>query len=239
MSLFSAFLPLPLGEGRGEGLRPIDSHHPLTRRCAPPSPHGRGLLAISLAGAVLLLPFTNTVLIPGLLLLAVRDQWFAGGSLTLAFAVPGLLLIAAGLALVARSISLFVRIGRGTLAPWDPTRVLITTDVYRLSRNPMKSGLFLVLLGESEARAEDVRNAGAIFVGPSAPVAAGDYATGGNHVLPTGGWARSVGGLGLETFLKPITIQRITPGGLELLRPTVEALAAAEGMTAHAEAVRR
>jgi histidinol dehydrogenase len=97
----------------------------------------------------------------------------------------------------------------------------------------------LVLLGESEARAEDVRNAGAVFVGPSAPVAAGDYATGGNHVLPTGGWARSVGGLGLETFLKPITIQRITPGGLALLRPTVEALAAAEGMGAHAEAVRR
>jgi histidinol dehydrogenase len=97
----------------------------------------------------------------------------------------------------------------------------------------------LVLLGESEARAADVRNAGAVFVGASAPVAAGDYATGGNHVLPTGGWARSVGGLGLETFLKPITIQRITPEGLALIRPTVEALAAAEGMTAHAEAVRR
>jgi histidinol dehydrogenase len=97
----------------------------------------------------------------------------------------------------------------------------------------------LVLLGESEARADEVRNAGAVFVGPSAPVAAGDYATGGNHVLPTGGWARSVGGLGLETFLKPITVQRITPDGLALLRPTVEALAAAEEMPAHAEAVRR
>ena len=97
----------------------------------------------------------------------------------------------------------------------------------------------LVLLGESEGRAGEVRNAGAVFVGPSSPVAAGDYATGGNHVLPTGGWARSVGGLGIETFLKPVTIQRITPEGLELLRPTVEALAAAEGMPAHAAAVRR
>ena len=67
----------------------------------------------------------------------------------------------------------------------------------------------------------------------------GDYATGGNHVLPTGGWARSVGGLGLETFLKPITMQRLTPAGLAGLRPTVEALAAVEGMYAHAEAVRR
>jgi histidinol dehydrogenase len=70
-------------------------------------------------------------------------------------------------------------------------------------------------------------------------VAAGDYATGGNHVLPTGGWARAVGGIGLETFLKPITIQRITEDGLAALRPTVEALAAAEQMPAHAEAVRR
>ena len=98
----------------------------------------------------------------------------------------------------------------------------------------------LVLLGdEAEARAGDVRNAGAVFVGASSPVAAGDYATGGNHVLPTGGWARSVGGLGIETFLKPVTIQRLTPEGLARVRPVVEALAGAEGMPAHAAAVRR
>ena len=97
----------------------------------------------------------------------------------------------------------------------------------------------LVLLGEAEALAPRIRNAGAVFVGASSPVAAGDYATGGNHVLPTGGWARSVGGLGLETFLKPVTVQRLTPAGLARVRPVVEALAAAEGMPAHAEAVRR
>jgi histidinol dehydrogenase len=97
----------------------------------------------------------------------------------------------------------------------------------------------LVLLGEAEARADEVRNAGAVFVGRYSPVAAGDYATGGNHVLPTNGWARSVGGLGLETFLKPITIQRLTEEGLARVRPTVEALAAVEGMPAHAAAVRR
>jgi histidinol dehydrogenase len=97
----------------------------------------------------------------------------------------------------------------------------------------------LVLLGDAERHAGGVRNAGAVFVGASSAVAAGDYATGGNHVLPTSGWARSVGGLGIETFLKPITVQRLTAEGLELLRPTVEALAAAEGMPAHAEAVRR
>src|SRR5439155_2949870 len=95
----------------------------------------------------------------------------------------------------------------------------------------------LVLLGELEARANQVRNAGAVFVGASSPVAAGDYATGGNHVLPTGRWARSVGGLGLETFLKPITTQRLTADGLARVRPVVEALAAVEGMPKHAEAV--
>jgi histidinol dehydrogenase len=97
----------------------------------------------------------------------------------------------------------------------------------------------LVLLGEAESLAGRVRSAGAVFVGPASPVAAGDYATGGNHVLPTNGWARSTGGLGIETFLKPVTTQRLTAEGLALVRPTVEALAAAEGMPAHAEAVRR
>jgi histidinol dehydrogenase len=98
----------------------------------------------------------------------------------------------------------------------------------------------LVLLGdEAERLAPRVRNAGAVFVGRWSPVAAGDYATGGNHVLPTGGRARAVGGLGLEAFLKPVTVQRLTPEGLERVRPVVEALAAVERMPAHAEAVRR
>jgi histidinol dehydrogenase len=97
----------------------------------------------------------------------------------------------------------------------------------------------VVLLGDAVTLADEIRNAGAVFVGGDSPVAAGDYATGGNHVLPTGGWARAVGGIGLETFLKPVTVQRLTRAGLERMRPVVEALAAAEGMTAHAAAVQR
>jgi histidinol dehydrogenase len=97
----------------------------------------------------------------------------------------------------------------------------------------------LVLLGEAEQLAPRIRNAGAVFVGRDSPVAAGDYATGGNHVLPTGGRGRAFGGLGIETFMKPVTIQRLTAEGLARLRPTIEALAVAEGMTAHAEAARR
>ena len=97
----------------------------------------------------------------------------------------------------------------------------------------------LVLLGEAETLAHRVRNAGAVFVGEWSPVPSGDLGTGANHVLPTGGWARAVGGLGLETFLKPVTTQRLTREGLALVRPTVEALAEVEGLPAHAAAVQR
>jgi histidinol dehydrogenase len=97
----------------------------------------------------------------------------------------------------------------------------------------------VVLLGDAEALAGRIRNAGAIFVGGSSPVAAGDYATGGNHVLPTGGWGRASGGLGLETFLKPVTVQRLSAEGLARVAPVVRALAAVEEMPAHAAAVAR
>jgi histidinol dehydrogenase len=97
----------------------------------------------------------------------------------------------------------------------------------------------VVLLGDAEALAPRIRNAGAVFVGAASPVAAGDLGTGANHVLPTGGRARSTGGLGLETFLKPVTVQRLSEQGLERVRPTVEALASVESLPAHGAAVRR
>ncbi|HEY1824411.1 MAG TPA: histidinol dehydrogenase [Acidimicrobiales bacterium] len=98
----------------------------------------------------------------------------------------------------------------------------------------------VALLGErAESLAPRIRNAGAVFVGPYSPVPAGDYATGGNHVLPTGGWAKSTGGLGLEGFMKAVTVQRITQDGLERLAPTIEALAELEGMSAHKATARR
>ena len=98
----------------------------------------------------------------------------------------------------------------------------------------------VALIGaRAESLAPRIRNAGAVFVGPYAPVPAGDYATGANHVLPTGGWSKSTGGLGLEGFMKTVTIQRVTQDGLERLAPTIEALAELEGMTAHKATARR
>ena len=82
-----------------------------------------------------------------------------------------------------------------------------------------------------------LRNAGSIFVGPWAPESAGDYATGANHVLPTGGLARGSGGLAVETYGKFVQVQRLSREGLAAIRETVGTLAEAEGLTAHRNAV--
>ncbi|HEU5203209.1 MAG TPA: histidinol dehydrogenase [Candidatus Limnocylindrales bacterium] len=82
-----------------------------------------------------------------------------------------------------------------------------------------------------------LRNAGSLFVGPWAPESAGDYATGANHVLPTGGLARSSGGLAVETYGKFVQVQRISEEGLAKIRDTIATLAQAEGLLAHRDAV--
>lgn len=83
-----------------------------------------------------------------------------------------------------------------------------------------------------------VRNAGSVFVGRSSAQPMGDYVSGPNHTLPTGGAARSRGGLSVLDFVKIITVQQYTPAGLARLGPATIALAQAEGLAGHAEAVR-
>ncbi len=90
----------------------------------------------------------------------------------------------------------------------------------------------------AEAALELVRNAGAVFVGPLSPVSVGDYVAGTNHVLPTGGSARWAGGLGVSDFVKRIYVAGQERTALERLAPHVDALAEAEGLPAHARAVR-
>lgn len=82
-----------------------------------------------------------------------------------------------------------------------------------------------------------IRNAGSIFVGRWSPESAGDYASGANHVLPTGGLARSCGPLSVEAYGKFNQVQRITRAGLAALRPVIRTLAEAEGLLAHRDAV--
>jgi len=90
---------------------------------------------------------------------------------------------------------------------------------------------------DAAARAARVRHAGAIFIGPWSPIAAGDYATGTNHVLPTGGAARSWSGIGVESFGRWVEVQQLTPAGVRGVAETVETIARAEGLPAHAASV--
>jgi histidinol dehydrogenase len=83
-----------------------------------------------------------------------------------------------------------------------------------------------------------VNCAGSVFVGDYSPQAVGDYASGPNHVLPTGGAARFRGGLSVLDFVKLISIQELSLAGLREIAPTVQRLAEAEGLRAHAESVR-
>ena len=82
-----------------------------------------------------------------------------------------------------------------------------------------------------------IRNAGSIFLGPWSPEAVGDYASGTNHTLPTNGAAKSYSGITIESFLKYISIQKLSKNGLELLAPTVTCLAEMEGLEAHKRSV--
>jgi histidinol dehydrogenase len=92
---------------------------------------------------------------------------------------------------------------------------------------------------DAEALLGRIPSAGSAFLGRYSPVAAGDYATGTNHVLPTGGAARRVGGLSVDTFLRSTTVQRLDRDVLSDLADTITRLAEAEGLSAHAESVRR
>ncbi len=82
-----------------------------------------------------------------------------------------------------------------------------------------------------------IRHAGSVFVGPFSPEAAGDYASGPNHVLPTGGAARQRGGLSVADYLKVISVQQLSESALRRLAPAVTTLARAEGLEAHARSV--
>jgi histidinol dehydrogenase len=92
---------------------------------------------------------------------------------------------------------------------------------------------------DDEAILDRIDSAGSVFLGAESPVAAGDYASGPNHVLPTGGLAKVVGGLSVDHFVRSTTVQRLDDEALADIRETVTTLARAEGLEAHAESVER
>ena len=86
--------------------------------------------------------------------------------------------------------------------------------------------------------ADRITAAGSVFIGNYSPESAGDYASGTNHTLPTSGWARAFSGVNVDSFMRKITYQELTPEGLSGLAPTVITMAEAEGLDAHALAVK-
>lgn len=85
---------------------------------------------------------------------------------------------------------------------------------------------------------DKITAAGSIFIGNYSPESAGDYASGTNHTLPTSGWAHSCSGVNIDSFMRKITIQELSKSGIEALAPTIIAMAEAEGLEAHAAAVK-
>jgi len=95
----------------------------------------------------------------------------------------------------------------------------------------------IINTSNAEAIAEQITNAGSVFIGNFSPEAVGDYASGTNHTLPTNGYARAYAGVSLESFLKYVTFQQLTETGIRNVGPFVEQLAEAEALVAHQRAV--
>ncbi|MFI3323403.1 MAG: histidinol dehydrogenase [Rikenellaceae bacterium] len=95
----------------------------------------------------------------------------------------------------------------------------------------------IISMSEPWEVAAQITAAGSIFIGNYTPESAGDYASGTNHTLPTYGWARSYSGVNLDSFMRKVTIQEISPEGLKLIGAAIETMASAEGLAAHRNAV--
>ncbi len=96
-----------------------------------------------------------------------------------------------------------------------------------------------VMTADDDRVLKEITNAGSIFLGQYTPVSVGDYASGTNHVLPTAGYGRIYSGLNVDHFIKKSTIQKLSREGLAGLEGTIISLAEAEGLHAHADAVRK
>jgi histidinol dehydrogenase len=119
------------------------------------------------------------------------------------------------------------------------SRVVITDDMDQAIEfsNEYAPEHLQIITEDPFSTLESIRHAGSIFLGPYSPVPAGDYASGTNHVLPTGRCARMFSGLSVDDFMTRPTFQHLTKEGLESIRQTVVTLADAEGLPLHARAV--
>jgi histidinol dehydrogenase len=96
----------------------------------------------------------------------------------------------------------------------------------------------IISCDDADAIAEKITNAGSVFIGNYSPESVGDYASGTNHTLPTNGFAKAYSGVSIDSFVKKITYQKLSAEGLRNIAATVIEMAEAEGLKAHAAAVR-
>jgi histidinol dehydrogenase len=135
-------------------------------------------------------------------------------------------------------IELLPRRGIAAKALNNSSLILVKTqeDAIELINHYAPEHLILAIK-DFERISERIVNAGSVFLGNYSPESAGDYASGTNHTLPTFGYANAYSGVSLDSFIKKITYQHITKEGIELLGPSIETMAEAEGLFAHKNAV--
>ena len=139
---------------------------------------------------------------------------------------------------IARQLPLLARRDVAEHALSHSTLIAVPSMDEALEMTNLYAPEHLIIHTRDYARVADrVVNAGSVFLGPYAPESAGDYASGTNHTLPTGGHAKACGGVCLDSFLRKITFQEITRAGLQAIGPAIETMAAAEQLDAHRRAV--
>ena len=129
-------------------------------------------------------------------------------------------------------------IARGALAQSQIIVVNTIPEAIAISNRYAPEHLILQF-ADARARLDEIRNAGSVFIGDWSPESVGDYCSGTNHVLPTYGYANAYSGLGIDQFMRHMTVQELTKDGLAALGGAVTTLAGLEGLDAHAAAVTR
>jgi histidinol dehydrogenase len=119
------------------------------------------------------------------------------------------------------------------------SKVILVSDIFEgiAVVNEYAAEHLILAVADAGNVAEKIVNAGSVFIGNYSCESVGDYASGTNHTLPTGGFARSFSGLSLDSFVKKITFQQLTEDGIRNLGPAIETMAHAEGLDAHKNAV--
>jgi histidinol dehydrogenase len=121
----------------------------------------------------------------------------------------------------------------------DNSTAIVVDDMERaiFIVNSYAAEHLILACNNDEVIAEKITNAGSVFLGNYSPESVGDYASGTNHTLPTSGYARAYSGVSVDSFVKKMTFQKLTPAGLQAIGTAVETMAAAEGLDAHKNAI--